>query len=203
MYVNVIFLEKFLIDSISGCYRTDVADTRCCRLFHHVSKLSGKHKFPFTRHNIYFDLKGIAAYLRPGKTSCNTNLILFIRHQVIVFLLPQKALKVLACDRYLLFAIFHDQTCCLTTDLTDQTLQISDTSFFRIIIDNFSKSAALNGKFAFLNSIGFHLLGNQMLLCNVLFLILCITADLNDLHSVKKRSWDSLNIVGCCNKQHL
>ena len=28
-------------------------------------------------------------------------------------------------------------------------------------------------------------------------------ACLNDLHSVKKRSWDSLNIVGCCNKQHL
>ena len=198
--MNVIFLEKLLIDSILRRYRTDIADACCGRLLHHIPKLSGKYKFPFTRHNIHFDLKGITAHLCPGKASCNPNLILFICHQIIVFLLSQEALKILSCNRYLLFAIFHDQTCCLTADLTDETLQITDTGFLGIIVDDLTKGAALDGKSAFFNSIGFHLLWNQMFPGNMFLLILCITADLNDLHSVKKWPRNPLDIIGCCNK---
>ena len=37
---------------------------------------------------------------------------------------------------------------------------------------------------------------------NMFFFIFSITADLNDLHTIKKRPWNPLDIICSCNKQH-
>ena len=80
MYMNVIFLEKFLINSILRSNRTDIADASLCRFLHHISKLSGKKQLAFSGHDIDFDLQGITAYLCPCKTAGDPDLILLIGH---------------------------------------------------------------------------------------------------------------------------
>ena len=83
------------------------------------------------------------------------------------------------------------------------TVTVRPSGFFCIIIDDLLKGCCLNRQLSFLDTILFHLFWNQMFFCNVLFLILCVACDLDQFHTVKKRSRDSLNIICSGNKQYL
>ena len=41
------------------------------------------------------------------------------------------------------------------------------------------------------------LLGHKVLLCDMEFLLGCVAWELDDLHTVKERSGDSGNVIGC------
>ena len=201
--MNIVFLEKFRFYFIIWSNGANVSDSRLCRLLHHIAKLAGKHQLTFSWHYIDLDLKCISTYLCPCKTTGNTNLIFLICHKIIEMFFSKKIWQVLRsnCDFFLIF--FHDQSRSFSADLTNGSLQISNSGFFCIIIDDLLKGCCLNRQLSLLDTILFHLFWNQMFFCNVLFLILCVACDLYQFHTVKKRSRDSLNIICSGNKQYL
>ena len=200
MYVNIIFLEKFRRNIIIGCYRTDVRNACLSRFFHDISELSGKYKFSLARHDIDLDLKCITSDLCPCKSSGDSDFVFLICHQITVSGFAEKIFKVFAFDCDLLLVIFHNFTCCFTTDLTDLTLQSTHTGLTGVECNDLAKCGWLNRQCSFRNTIYFQLFRNQMLFRNVFFFIFGITGNFNDFHTVKKRSRNTVHIICGRNK---
>ena len=79
-----VMLFKVLFLKLISQIRTDKGQSGLCRLLHHIAKLTGQGNTTFSRHHIYFNLKGIAAHTGPGKASHQTNLrFLFYRIRTI------------------------------------------------------------------------------------------------------------------------
>ena len=166
-------------------------------------QLTGKDKLALAWHNIYFDLKGIAAYLCPGKATGNSDLILLIGHQIVISFFAKEFGDISGCDHNFILAFFHKRTCGLPADASDISLQGTDSGFLGIVVDQLTESCRLDHQFSFRNPVDLHLFRNQMFPCNMFLLILRIAWNFHQFHTVKKRSRDSLNIICSGNKQYL
>ena len=91
----------------------------------------------------------------------------------------------------------------LPADVSDLTLKLAYSRFFRIVTRHLPQRFLADGKLILLKPVLLKLLGNQMLHCDMHLLILCIAADLNYLHTVQKGPWDWLQGVRSSNKKDL
>ena len=203
MYVDIMFFKEIFCYLILAADRTDVADTGLRRLLHHISKLSGQHDISASRHHIDLDLQGIAAHTGPCKSSYDADFIRRIDHLVRIFFFPQILVNILFCNGDSFFLCCQNLFCRFSAHISDLTLQLSDTGFFRVVACHLPDRMFAEGQLLRLQAVLVKLLRDQVLHCDVQLFILCITADLNDLHTVQKRSRNRLERVCSCNKQYL
>ena len=184
-----------------GRHRTDITDSRLRRLLHHIPQLSGQHEISFSRHDIHFDLKGISAHTGPGQSAHDTHFIIFIFLLNIILFFPQKAFQAGQFHSNMLLPLLQHFPRRFPADFADPALQASYAGFLGIAADDFLQRLFADGQLVFFQPVGFHLLGNQMLPGNMIFFILRITGNLDDLHTVQQRPGNRLHIVCRGDKQ--
>ena len=107
MKVDVVLFKIRRLFFYDGAHITQ-CDPR--RFLHDIAKLSGKDQISFSRHNIHFYLQRIAAYLCPGKTTYDTDLVFCICHIRTEFLFTKKSFNIFAGNSY-----FFTHTCFSST----------------------------------------------------------------------------------------
>ena len=117
--------------------------------------------------------------------------------------LAQKFLHVLLRHRHPLSVLFQHLSGRLPADLPDAALQSPDARLPGVSGNHLLQSLPADNQLALFQTVGLHLLGNQMLLGNVLLLILRVAADLDDLHPVQQGPGNSPQVIGCGNEKHL
>jgi len=110
--------------------------------------------------------------------------------------------QVALCDADCRFFLFEDLFCRFPADLADATLQSPHSGLSCIRCDHLFQSTVRNGKGIIFQSMFSDLLFQKMFLCDMQFLILRIAGDLDQFHTVKKRTRDPLHIVCRCDKQN-
>ena len=135
--MNIMLFKEIFLNRILFTYRTDITDSRSCRFFHDISQLSGQHDLTFSRHNIDFNLQGIASYTCPCKSTHNSDLRCCICHLIRILFFSKKSGQIPVCYCDLLFFCHQQLFCRFPADSTDLTFQLSDSCLFRTIMCHF------------------------------------------------------------------
>ena len=91
----------------------------------------------------------------------------------------------------------------LSADISNPSLQVPDACFPGVIVDNLFQSCSRDGQILLRQAVALHLLGNEIILSNVEFFILCVAADLYHFHTVQQRPWNRLGGVGSGDEKSL
>ena len=144
--MDIIFLEKFIIDAIFPADRTDVADARHGGFLHHVSQLAGEEKLSFSGHDVDLDLQGIAAHAGPGQAPDDSDVIGVVQAVDRVALLAEIILKAGLGDFDASLAFLQKLPRRFPADLADLPLQASHTGFPGVGGNQFLHSLVRDGK---------------------------------------------------------
>ena len=200
--MNIMFCKKLFRNVILLAYRTDITDTRLCRLFHHIAKLAGQFKFTFSRHYIYFDLKSISAHTGPCQSAHNTDFILIVDAIHMETLFSKIVLQLILFYMHCGTVSFINFSGCFSADLTQFSLQITHPSFSGVSADTLMHRLISNRKLLCRQTVFLFLFFQQMFFCDMHFLIFGITGHFNQFHTIQQRTRNRMYIVGCRNKQH-
>jgi hypothetical protein len=149
MYVNIVFLKEIGLDLIFSRNGADETYSRHGGFFHYITHLARKFHISFAGHDVDFDLKGITAYGRPGQTSGNTDLVGLKFGFAPVFFFAEKIRKIFARNGNLFDLFFKDLSGSFAADLSDLSLQFSDSRFSCVKRNDLFQSRIVYGKFLF------------------------------------------------------
>ena len=203
MNVKIIFLVELILNAVVGCNGANICNGSLCRLLHYISQLACKLYLPASRHQGSFDEKSISTHLGPCHACYHADLAFTFHHIVSVFLFAQIAFNTgrsypegcaLLCD---------DFSRHLTTQASDFSFQITDSRFSGVVVYKVSQGFFRYAEILRLQPMVLYLLRYEILLSNLDLLLLGISGNLDDLHSVKERSWNSLRGVCRSYEHHL
>ena len=183
--------------------RTDIADACLCRFFHHIAQLACEKEFSFSRHQVYFNLKGISSHTGPCQSPDNTHFICLVFLLISISGSPQKVFQIFRGHSNLFFLIFHDFPGRFSADIPDLSFQVPDSGLLCIASNNLPESILFYPQLLFLQAMGLDLFRDQMFPGNMPLFIFCITADFNDLHPIQQRSGDRLKVICRGDKENL
>ena len=92
---------------------------------------------------------------------------------------------------------------CLSADICDSPFQAAYTGFSGIAADDFPNSIIADAQLRLLQTMLFHLLGNQMILRNHQLFFIRVRSQFNDLHAVQQRSGNGIQGIGGSDKHDI
>src|ERR1700761_4392702 len=179
-------------------------------LLHHVAELTGHAEVPLALHLVRLDEEHIAANGRPCKANSNARPLCALGDLGINAYLDaaKELVHDLRCDDKLLAlrwidCAFSDATRSFAADRSDELLEPADARLARVMARD--KSHARRRKVDVLrrDSVFLDLARNQVALCDIDLLLLGITGEVNDLHTVEQWPRYRIQLVGCADKEHV
>ena len=202
MDMDVILLEKFRLHVILSTNGTNITDAGLCRLFHDISKLSGKYQISFARHYIDFNFKSHTANACPCKSTHNSNFILFILLVRTILCFTKILFKIAGRNTDFVSLLLIQLSRTLAADFSNPALKSTDTGLSRIERNHILQCLVSDFQLPLFDAILCELLCHEVILCNMELLVLRITAHLNNLHAIHQWSRNVLQGVCTCNKKH-
>ena len=184
--------------------RMGLQERECCaRAFlHHIAQFARQDDLPAAGHDLHFDLEQLPAYARPRKAIHDTCDVLLMRRHVKIAHRPQILLHALRCKPHARFS-FADLAGGLAAHLGKRPFQRAHARFARIAADQLAHHLVRDIQHGFLQPMLFHLLRQQVALCDFPFFVLEVTRHLDHFHAVKQRPRDGIRAVRSRNEHDL
>src|ERR1700749_85286 len=163
-------------------------------LLHHVAELTGHAEVPLALHLVRLDEEHIAANGRPCKANCNAGPLCALGDLGINAYLDaaKELVHDLRCYNELLAlrwidCAFSDATRSFAADRSDELLEPPDARLARVMARDQSNARGRKVDVLRRDAVLLDLARNQVALCDIDLLLLCITSEVNNLHTVEQR----------------
>ena len=203
MDMNVHFFAKVLRQSQHLCTAADVGIACLRRFLHHVTKLTGQRQAALALEGQHLNLEQLAAHARPGQAISHAHSRL---HRQILVKEDYRAeifFQILFCYLCALSLAFNNAHGHLAADSRQLALQVTHAGLTCIIMNYTADSLLAHRNLIFFQTVELKLLRQQMNLRNLHLFLVCIAAELDNLHSVEQRRRNSLCCIGRHNPEYM
>ena len=181
---------------------TDAADCRLSGLLHHISQRTGQLYLSGSLQNSRLDGQQLTAHACPRQAVDKTNLILLLQFLLFKALRAEKILQHTGCNGNFNLGILHNTLGTFPAYGSDLPLQRSHACLTRISVDQCVQGIGRDFQILRRDPVFLQLLRDQMARSNLIFFLMRIAAQGNDIHTIQQRSGNSAVIIGRCQEQN-
>src|SRR5664280_1208454 len=197
MHVQIRLLNEMGVQPNVDSMRTDIAERSLGRFLHHVAELARELKIALAVHTRGLDIDSVTTVLGDNKTACNSYARFLdetrvgIRGQIQI---GRKTVRVngSTCKRRLLLNLRSGY---LAAYPDKRAFESSYSGFSRVLLDNRQNGSVIDHKVFLLQSMLLHCLGKEEMPSYLLFLLVRVSRQGNDLHAVEEGRGNRLRYV--------
>ena len=176
-----------------------------CRLFHDVAQVTCQRQLAsLALRQRGLNEQYLATHAGPCQSGYYAGVCVALVDVAIEGGLAQQVLQLcggnLVVGQLAIGGIFHSH---LAQRLVDLLLQLAHTTLAGILLNDFLDGCLVEGQLLVLQTRVVLLLGYQVALGNLVFLLRDVATDLDDFHAVQQRTGNGAEVVGCGNEHHL
>src|SRR5450756_637815 len=197
MHVQIRLLDEMGVQPNVDSMRTDIAERSLGRFLHHITELARELKIAFAVHARGLDIDSVATVLGHNKTARDSYTRFLDKTRVGIRGQVQVGRKVIrvngsACKRLLLL---NFRSSYLAANPDKRAFESPYSGFSCVLLDNRQNGTVIDRKVFLLQSMLLHRLRKKEMPSYLLFLLVRVSRQGNDLHAVEEGRWNRLRYV--------